>query len=297
MDDFIEQKKDLIDFINKEKNNNSINNSDLTKIYKLFFKTLSKTIIDIESKLSDIDNINIESCITNGINMVYYIFVSILSYTNNIKLTMFFSERALLLYTEFIIMSRNPILNDDLNFTPSINDALMFVYKKTIGPIIVSDIVCNKHMNILKLTVLNLKYIILAVRKYILLKKKSIKSEYNYLVDLVINFISQQLLIAHKIGDPNIIAEYIYTELKFFLDYNISNLINIIYVFKTFLELFDDLYYFTYNFSKTISVMNKFKIYLLNDDTVYSEFNENLLKCKKKTIFFKKFKKDLLSYI
>ena len=113
----------------------------------------------------------------------------------------------------------------------------------------------------------------------------------------MINFISQQLLITHKIGDSNQIAEYIDTELQFFLHYDRHNLINIIYILKTYLELLDDLYYVTYNLTKTITIMKNFKFILLKDNTVYEDFNENLLKCKKKTIFFKKFKKEIHSYV
>ena len=112
-DSFDSNKKDLIDFIDNETLDIKLSNNDISKIYKLYYKNLSKILFDIYQKLHKITKINIEEVIICGLNMVSYIFFYMLSYSNNIKLTMFFSERAVLLYTEFIIMSRNPILNND----------------------------------------------------------------------------------------------------------------------------------------------------------------------------------------
>ena len=67
--------------------------------------------------------------------MVYYIFYVLIFYTNNIKLTLFLLERSILFYSEFIIMSQDKKLIDQICFLPNINDALFFTYKKTIGPI------------------------------------------------------------------------------------------------------------------------------------------------------------------
>jgi hypothetical protein len=44
-------------------------------------------------------------------------------------------ERSILFYSEFIIMSQDKKLIDQICFVPNINDALFFTYKKTIGPI------------------------------------------------------------------------------------------------------------------------------------------------------------------
>ena len=131
MDDpFDSNKKDLIDFIDNETLDIILTNSDISKIYKLYYKNLSKILFDIYQKLHTIQKL-MEEVTVYGLNIGKLYLFFMLSYSNNIKLTMFFSERAVLLYTEFIIMSRNPILNNDFKFTPSINDALQFVYKKT----------------------------------------------------------------------------------------------------------------------------------------------------------------------
>ena len=121
---------ELIQFLNQEKLNKKIN---IKKIYTFYNKCLIKSIIDLKSKFSNIENKNI--CIENGINMIYYIFFILIFYTNNIRLTIFLLERSILFYTEFIIMSQDKKLIDQICFVPNINDALFFTYKKTVGPL------------------------------------------------------------------------------------------------------------------------------------------------------------------
>ena len=93
---------DLINFINQEKNDKKILSK---KIYKYFNNCLIKSFIELNNKFEPIENKN--SNIIAGINMIYYIYFSLISYSNNIKLTIFLLERAILLYTEFIIMSQD----------------------------------------------------------------------------------------------------------------------------------------------------------------------------------------------
>lgn len=131
MDELNKEKNiELIQFLNQEKLNKKINNR---KIYTFYNKCLIKSIIELKNKFVNIDNKNI--CIENGINMIYYIFFILIFYTNNIKLTIFLLERSILFYTEFIIMSQDKKLIDQICFVPNINDALFFTYKKTIGPL------------------------------------------------------------------------------------------------------------------------------------------------------------------
>ena len=131
MDDLNKEKNiELIQFLNQEKLNKKIN---IKKIYTFYNKCLIKSIINLNNKFINIENKNI--CIENGINMIYYIFFILIFYTNNIRLTIFLLERSILFYTEFIIMSQDKKLIDQICFVPNINDALFFTYKKTIGPL------------------------------------------------------------------------------------------------------------------------------------------------------------------
>ena len=129
-----EKNIELIQFLNQEKLNKKIN---VKKIYTFYNKCLIKSIIELETKFANIENKNL--CIENGINMIYYIFFILIFYTNNIRLTIFLLERSILFYTEFIIMSQDKKLIDQICFVPNINDALFFTYKKTIGPLEINN--------------------------------------------------------------------------------------------------------------------------------------------------------------
>ncbi len=131
----IDKNIDLIDFINQEKLDKKINSK---KIFCYFIRCLAKSIIELNNKFYNIKNKT--DAVVSGINMIYHIYFILISYTNNIKLTVFLLERSILLYSEFIIMSQDKKLIDDICFIPNITDAISFSYKKTIGPIIVNKI-------------------------------------------------------------------------------------------------------------------------------------------------------------
>ena len=123
-------KQDIIQFINQEKKKPNI--SDIHKSFKLFTKIMYKSLYDIYTKTKELE-INFNNLIECGTLLIYHVYWTIYTNSYNIKLTMFLTERCILLFTEFIIMSRNPILNNDLNFIPDINDAMHFSLKKTVG--------------------------------------------------------------------------------------------------------------------------------------------------------------------
>ena len=127
------EKNELIDLINDEINYTQ--EIDNKRIYKCFIKCLIKTIIDLNTKFEKIENIDNNSSIKMALDMFTNVFWIILMYSNNLKLTIFLSERSVLLFSEFIIMSNEAHLNKELYFRPSIIDAVSFSYKKTIGPI------------------------------------------------------------------------------------------------------------------------------------------------------------------
>lgn len=146
MEDLNKEKNiELIQFLNQEKLNKRIN---IKKIYTFYNKCLIKSIIDLKNKFSNIENKSI--CIENGINMIYYIFFILIFYTNNIRLTIFLLERSILFYTEFIIMSQDKKLIDQICFVPNINDALFFTYKKTIGPLELRNIKVKNDQNFIR---------------------------------------------------------------------------------------------------------------------------------------------------
>ena len=55
-------------------------------------------------------------------------------------MTIFILDKSFLLFTEFIILSKDPDITKDLYYKPNIIDAINFSYKKTINNIEISSI-------------------------------------------------------------------------------------------------------------------------------------------------------------
>ena len=125
----LENSSELLLFINKEKlHYNNVNNY---KIYTYFCKCFIKTIIEIHEKLfTSFD----KNAIFIGSNVMFNVFWILLTYTNNLTLSIFLSERSILLFTEFVILSSDPKVNKDLSYIPNIIDSselLLFINKKS----------------------------------------------------------------------------------------------------------------------------------------------------------------------
>ena len=147
---------ELIDFINQEKINKKVNGK---KTFNYFSKCIIKSIIELNNKFKKIENKT--NSIISGINMIYNIFFILIFYSNNIKLTIFLVERAVMLYSEFIIMSKDTKIIDDICFIPNINDAVSFSYKKTIGPLNINKLNIKQEQVCIKDMALVLKEIII----------------------------------------------------------------------------------------------------------------------------------------
>ncbi len=148
--------EDLVSFINKEKQ--SLENLNIYRAYRHFCKCINKGACSIYSRFELIKDINMSEAVISGTNMMYYVFWILLSYSYNTKLTIFLTERAVLLFIEFIVMSRNTS-NIDLNFIPNIKDAINFAYKKTIG-VIVPNFNDNDELKAAKNAAYDITYIL-----------------------------------------------------------------------------------------------------------------------------------------
>ena len=76
---------------------------------------------------------------------MFNVFWIIFNSDNNIFITLFLSEKSVLLFTEFIILSNDPKIIKDLYYKPNIIDALQFSYKKTIHTINISALINNDN--------------------------------------------------------------------------------------------------------------------------------------------------------
>jgi len=174
----IEKKHDLLDFINTEIRTFNTGDTDLNRIFKYFYKCQVRIMFEMYDKLSQNEEVELIESLESGSNMVSHVFWTLYTYSLNIKLTMFLTERAVLLFTEFIIMSKNPLLNKEFRFMPNVSDALAFSLKKTIGPLKNNCNTKNKkflrELNKYKSTSLTLKFLLQQVFHSIVMNKKKI---------------------------------------------------------------------------------------------------------------------------
>ena len=167
--------KELIGFINQEKINKKVNPK---KVLTYFNKCISNSLIELDTKLDKVENKY--NSIVAGINMIFNIFFIIIFYSNNIKLTIFLVERSILLYTEFIIMSQDKKIIDDICFIPNITDAISFSYKKTIGPLNINKLNIKYNYSYIKDVSLILKNVLIQYYS----TKNNIKDIEYYLTNL-----------------------------------------------------------------------------------------------------------------
>lgn len=113
---------ELLNFINSKIRKKKI---EYDKIFYLYAKIVKLSLIKTYS------NFKSTQYSLTCLNMVLNIFFIILSYSNNSKLTMFLSERSIILFIEYINLSNDLNYYDDINLL----DVKLFIYKKTIGPL------------------------------------------------------------------------------------------------------------------------------------------------------------------
>ena len=84
------------------------------------------------------------------------------------------------MYTEFIIMSQDKKIIDDICFTPNITDAISFSYKKTIGPLNINKLNIRYNYSYIK----DISLIIKNVLIHYYTHKNNIKDIEDYLNNL-----------------------------------------------------------------------------------------------------------------
>ena len=80
-------------------------------------------------------------------NIIFNVFWVVLCSSNNIFISLFLSEKSILLFTEFIIQSDHSDLIQNTNYRPTILDAIIFTYKKTIDNIHIDSLIKKKKYN------------------------------------------------------------------------------------------------------------------------------------------------------
>ena len=214
---------ELLNFINSECYNKRIN---YKTIFRYFNKCAIKSINEMDEKFSNIENK--EKSVIAGVNMLFHIYFILIYYTNNTKLTIFLLERSILLYTEFIVMSNDKKMIEDIIFAPNINDAICFSIKKTIGNLKLNTITkFIKNYEIKKISLL-LKDIYIVLYKKIYNETSDNKGSNNKTFDNkdylnVYNIISEYILKLYNTTNNNkhIMNDY-YEQIIFLLNETVS---------------------------------------------------------------------------
>lgn len=314
MVDKIINKQDILQFINQEKRKPNVN--DINRIFKFFLKIMNKSSYEIYIKIKNVVDLNLNYIIKCGTDLIWHVFWIIYSYSFNIKLTMFLSERCILLFTEFILMSKNPILNNDLNFIPNINDALQFSIKKTIGPLKIPIIKSLKIKEIIyqyKNLSFDYKYLTQNIFETLICNyhKHIEKDHQNYesfdliennlftknkdildLLDNIINNYNKSILNINNLNlsqDQNVI--YIIIKNSFNKDFNLNIKLCI---FKIYLELYYDLGSKNYNFDIEL-FSNLVSKLILDNQSEISSLDFNSIHLIKKKKLYKHFLNKLIS--
>ena len=133
---------DLLQFINKKKQDKI--DVSFKKIITNYSKVITNSIIKSYEKLC-IAKYSI-ICLETIDNLFWILFL----YSKNLKLTMFLCDRAILLFNEYILMTNSNIITDTNKNNVQLIDVKTFVYKKTIGPLIINNLNFKNHTCLIK---------------------------------------------------------------------------------------------------------------------------------------------------
>lgn len=232
MEDYHNDNIDLLNFINKKKQDNV--EPEPKRIFFLYTKSIRTAIINTYSQQSN--KVFTISCA----QLIHNIFWLIYNYSFNTKLTMFMCERAILLFNEYINISKN-YGNESTNMV----DVQQFIINKTVGPLKIENKVSND--NIIEVT--NLSQIFEDFTYKLFAKIVDIdKFYYSYdnFMESIASILSNILYKINHIGE----SEYIREELYFLLDYDILDIPREVNLLKIKLELF----YYSYNHIQDIEL-------------------------------------------
>lgn len=225
MEDYHNDNIDLLNFINKKKQDNV--EPEPKRIFFLYTKSIRTAIINTYSQQSN--KVFTISCA----QLIHNIFWLIYNYSFNTKLTMFMCERAILLFNEYINISKN-YGNESTNMV----DVQQFIINKTVGPLKIENKVSND--NIIEVT--NLSQIFEDFTYKLFAKIVDIdKFYYSYdnFMESIASILSNILYKINHIGE----SEYIRDELYCLLEYDILDIPREVNLLKIKLELF----YYSYN--------------------------------------------------
>ena len=125
------KESDLLEFIN-QKRQSVVDVSD-KRIFTMYTRVLASTLV------KPFEKIGIGTYAVSCLETVSHLFWLLFTYSKNLKLTMFLCDRAVLLFNEYIVMTKSTIFGNSSMESVNLSGVKTFVYKKTVGPISFGD--------------------------------------------------------------------------------------------------------------------------------------------------------------
>lgn len=246
---------DLLNFIKKKREDKEVTLP--SQLLYLFCKSIKISLMNTFKEQKDLD------LALHCVNIVESIFRIIYNYSLNIKLSIFICERSVLLFNEYINISKR-YNSDKIN----IMDIKQFIINKSIGPVIIEsrNSIIDEYNPLLK-----------CVKSFMCsffidtINNDSIKeSDVNFYMESIIRTLSTPLI---DVYNKNLL-DYIEDELINLKNIDTTNLIENINLLKIKFEL---LLYLTENKSESYALSNIDSIILNNKHVknLLLEFNED----------------------
>jgi|TARA_B110000977_G_scaffold196396_1_gene276681 hypothetical protein len=230
MEDYHNDNIDLLNFINKKKQETV--DPEPKRIFFLYTKSIRTAIINTYNQQGN--KVFTISCA----QLIHNIFWLIYNYSFNTKLTMFMCERAILLFNEYINISKN-YGNESTNMV----DVQQFIINKTVGPLKIDNKVSN--VNIKEITSLSQIFEDFTYKLFAkIVDIDTFYYSYDNFMESIASILSNILYKINHIGE----GEYIRDELQKILECDILDLPREVNLLKIKLELF----YYSYNKTKNV---------------------------------------------
>ena len=293
----------IFEIVRSEKKN--LSSVSIPQLNKVFVKYYLKFMLDLyykfinDTDFKENDSIDFENNIDSIGNFIFHIFYTIYLSCFNIHISLFFLERASLLFYEFISLS---IKEKDYKIESNsyINDAIIFTYKKTIGNITLEDIL-NENKNNKDIKNLKIYQNILQVRNISFLVSKIIhkiilSNEGTEKYKKIYKNITETLLKIYLTID---IDKFLFQQINRLLnEYTINIAILLIVILIDTIREFIDLDFFEFNTQQSdldnfINYLELFFNKFLSNNDLDLLLNTDL----KKNKIYMEFKDSVLRYI
>ena len=121
-------------FIKDKRLDESPNQED---VFTLYIKAITSSLTKLYIKFKNIDY---SIACSESVHSIFWI---ILNYSNNLKLTLFLCDRAIVLFIEYIELSVN--MNETLNLL----EIKLFIYKKSIASLVLNNNIISRDLETL----------------------------------------------------------------------------------------------------------------------------------------------------